>query len=71
MATIKTVSGKGDETLLDYDPKTANMKEVNQYIKNLEKETGGRTFTDPGGELVTKITPETGDVLHIKPIAGG
>lgn len=71
MAKVKIVSGNGDEVLLDYDPKTANMKEVNTYIKNLEKSTGGRTFSETSGNIVTRVEPETGDVLHIRPIAGG
>lgn len=71
MSKVKIVSGKGDEVLLDYDPQTTNMSEVNTYIKNLEKQTGGRTFSERTGDLVTKVDRETGDVLHIRPIAGG
>lgn len=71
MAQVKMYSAKGHDVLLDYDPATADMKEVNAVVDRLEKETGGRAFADNTAEAVERITPETGDVTVVRPIAGG
>jgi hypothetical protein len=71
MAKVKMYSLRGDDVLLDYDPATADMNEVNAFVDRLEKETGGRAFEDPHGTAVNHITPETGDVTVIRPICGG
>lgn len=71
MAQVKMYSAKGHDVLLDYDPATADMKEVNAFVDQLEKETGGRAFADTTAEAVERITPETGDVTVVRPIAGG
>jgi hypothetical protein len=71
MAQVKMYSVRGHDVLLDYDPATADMKDVNAFVDDLEKQTGGRTFADNTATVVDKITPETGDVTVIRPIAGG
>lgn len=70
-AQVKMYSVRGHDVLLDYDPATANMQEVNAFVDKIEKQTGGRAFADNTAEAVTSITPETGDVTVIRPIAGG
>ena len=70
-AQVKMYSTRGHDVLLEYDTDTANMKEVNAFVDNLEKTMGGRTFSDATNEVVNKITPETGDVTFVRPIAGG
>jgi len=70
-AQVKMYSTRGHDVLLEYDTDTANMKEVNAFVDDLEKTMGGRTFSDATNEVVNKITPETGDVTFVRPIAGG
>ena len=70
-AQVKMYSSRGHDVLLEYDTDTANMKEVNAFVDDLEKTMGGRTFSDATNEVVNKITPETGDVTFVRPIAGG
>lgn len=71
MAQVKMYSSRGHDVLLDYDPATANMQEVNAFVDKLEKDTGGRAFADKTAEAVTEITPKTGDVTVVRPITGG
>jgi hypothetical protein len=71
MRRVLMFSTRGDDTLLEFDPQTADMKEVNAFVDKLEKETGGRAFDMTTGEAVKKVGPETGDVLVVRPIAGG
>lgn len=71
MAKVKVFSANGDDTLLEYDPQTANMDEVNAFVDNLERKSGGRAFAEATGNAVEKIDRETGDVLLIRPISGG
>lgn len=68
---VKMYSGRGHDVLLEFDPATADMKEVNAAIDKLEKDMGGRTFADATGEVVNRVTPETGDMTLVRPIAGG
>jgi hypothetical protein len=71
MAQVKMFSARGDDVLLDFDPATADMKEVNATIDRIEKESGGRAFDMNTGDAVEKVGPTTGDVLIVRPIAGG
>lgn len=68
---VKMYSSRGDDVLLEYDPATANMKEVNATVEKLTKDVGGRAFSDATSHAVDRITPDTGDVTIIRPIAGG
>lgn len=68
---VKVYSSNGHDVLLAYDPATADMKEVNGFIQQLEKQGGGRTFSDATGEVVKNVTPETGNMTFVRPIAGG
>jgi hypothetical protein len=71
MAQVKMFSARGDDVLLEFDPATADMKEVNATIDRIEKESGGRAFSMATGDAVEKVGPTTGDVLIVRPIAGG
>jgi len=71
MAQVKMFSIRGDDVLLEFDPATADMKEVNAFVDKLEKDTGGRAFDMGTGNAVEKVGPDTGDVLIVRPIAGG
>ena len=71
MQQIRMFTRHGDEPLLEYDPATANMDEVNAFVDRLEAETGGRAFSLASGEAVDKVTRDTQDVFILKPIAGG
>ena len=55
-AKILTFSSHGDTTLLEYDPATADMDEVNRVIAEYEAKTGAQPFRE---------------VLMVHPIAGG
>jgi hypothetical protein len=68
---ITTFSSRGDDVLLEYDPATADMAEVNRELEKLTANIGGRAFSLATGEAVKEITPETRDVTIIRPIAGG
>lgn len=70
-AQVKMYSSRGDDVLLEYDPATANMDEVNAAVDKLTKDVGGRAFSDNTSLAVDRINPETGDVTIIRPIAGG
>ena len=43
-AKILTFSSHGDTTLLDYDPATADMEEINRVIAEYEAKTGAQPF---------------------------
>jgi hypothetical protein len=68
---VRMFSSGGDDVLLDYDPTTADMKEVNAFVDKLEKDTGGRAFSMTTGDAVEKVTRDTQDVVIVRPIAGG
>ena len=70
-AKIVTVSSHGDTTLLEYDPATANMEEVNEVIAEYEAKTGAQPFDMTTGEPIEKVTREQNEVLMVHPIAGG
>ena len=70
-ARILTFSSQGDKTILEYDPATADMEEVNRVIAEYEVKTGAQPFDMATGERVEKITREQNEVLMVYPIAGG
>ena len=70
-AKILTFSSHGDTTLLEYDPATADMDEVNKMIAEYEAKTGAQPFDLTTGERIDKVTPEQREVLMVHPIAGG
>ena len=71
MEQVKMFSNRGDDVLLEYDPATADMAEVNKAVDELEKQHGGKAFSLSSGERVETVTPDTRDVTIIRPIAGG
>ena len=70
-ATILTFSSHGDTTLLEYDPETADMQEINRVIAKYEAKTGAQPFDMATGERIQKVTREQNEVLMVHPIAGG
>jgi hypothetical protein len=68
---ILTFSSHGDTTLLEYDPTTADMEEVNKVIAEYEAKTGAQPFDIATGERLEKVTREQNEVLMVHPIAGG
>ena len=70
-AKILTFSSDGDKTLLEYDPATADMEEVNKLIAEYEVKTGAQPFDMATGERLEKVTREQNEVLMVHPIAGG
>ena len=70
-ARILAFSSQGDTTLLEYDPATADMDEVNRVIAEYEAKTGAQPFDMATGERVEQITREQKEVLMVHPIAGG
>jgi len=70
-ARILTFSSVGDTTLLEYDPATADMEQVNCVIAEYEAKTGSQPFDMATGERLDKVTREQEEVLMVHPIAGG
>ena len=70
-AKILTFSSHGDTTLLEYDPATADMDEVNSVIAEYEAKTGAQPFDMASGGRIEKVTREQNEVLMVHPIAGG
>jgi hypothetical protein len=70
-AKILTFSSDGDKTLLEYDPATADIDEVNKVIAEYEAQTGAQPFDMATGERIEKVTREQNEVLMVHPIAGG
>ena len=70
MEQVKMFSVRGDDVLLEYDPATADMDEVNKLVDNYEKQTGGRAFSMATGDVIKKITPDTTDVVILRPMPG-
>jgi hypothetical protein len=68
---VKLFSSSGHDVLLEYDPATADMKEVNAAIDKLEREYGGKAFSLTSGERVETVDRETSEVTIIRPMAGG
>ena len=68
---ILAFSSHGDTTLLEYNPVTADMEEVNKVIAEYEAKTGAQPFDMATGERLEKITREQNEVLMVHPIAGG
>ena len=70
-ARILAFSSHGDTTLLEYDPATADMKEINRVIAEYEAKTGAQPFDMAIGERLEKVAREQNEVLMVHPIAGG
>jgi hypothetical protein len=70
-ARIATFSPHGDTTLLEYDPASADMDEVNKVIAEYEAKTGAQPFDMTTGERIKKVTRQQNEVLMVHPIAGG
>jgi len=70
-AKILTFSSHGDTTLLEYDPATADMEEVNKVIAEYEAKTGAQPFDMASGERLERVTREQNEVMMVHPIAGG
>jgi hypothetical protein len=70
-AKILTFSSDGDTTLLEYDPATADIEEVNRVIAQYEAKTGAQPFDITTGERIERVTREQTEVLMVHPIAGG
>jgi hypothetical protein len=70
-AKILTFSSLGDTTLLEYDPATADIEELNKVIHECEAKTGAQPFDMATGERLEKVTREQNEVLMVLPIAGG
>jgi len=70
-AKILTFSSHGDTTILEYDPATADMEDVNRVIAEYEAKTGAQPFDMATGERIGKVTKEQREVLMVHPIAGG
>lgn len=68
---VTIFSAAGHDVLLEYETETADMKEVNRVVDELEKSVGGKAFSLATGEAVDHVTPETRDVTIVRPIAGG
>ena len=68
---IVIFSSHGDTTLLEYDPATADMEEVNKVIAEYEAKTGAQPFDMATGERISQVTSEQREVLMVHPIAGG
>ena len=70
-AKILTFASDGDKTLLEYDPATADMEEVNKVIAEYEAQTGAQPFDMTTGERIERVTRGQNEVLMVHPIAGG
>ncbi len=70
-AKIFTFSSHGDTTILEYDPATADMDEVNRVIAEYETKTGAQPFDMATGERIQKVSRQQNEVLMVHPIAGG
>ncbi len=70
-AKIQTFSSHGDRALLEYDPATVDMDEVNKLISGYEARTGAQPFDMATGERIEKVTREQNEVLMVHPVAGG
>ncbi len=64
-AKILTFSSHGDTTLLEYDPATADMDEVNRVIAEYEAKTGAQPFDMATGERISKATSEQ-RLVHLR-----
>jgi len=67
-ARIVTFSSRGDTTLLEYDPATADMEEVNRVIAEYEGKTGAQPFDMATGERIEKVTRDQNEVLMVHPL---
>lgn len=70
-AKVLAFSSHGDKTILEYDPATADMEDVNKVIAEYEAKTGAQPFDMATGERIERVTREQNEVLMVHPIAGG
>jgi len=70
-AKIVTFSLQGDTTILEYDPATADMADVNRVIAEYEARTGAQPFDVATGERIERVTRAQNEVLMVHPIVGG
>ena len=70
-AKIQTFSSHGDTTLLEYDPATADMDEVNRVIAEYEGKTGAQPFWSRVTFSMRSPVAMSNEVLMVHPIAGG
>ena len=70
-ARIFTFSSQGDTTVLEYDPATADMDDVNKVIAEYESKTGAQPFDMATGERIERVSRQQSEVLMVHPIAGG
>ncbi len=71
-ATLRRYDGSGDTVLLEWEPKTADMTEVNRVIEQYEQEAHGRKFDGKTGEVIDgPVDRSHEEVLLLDPIAGG
>ena len=70
-AKIVTFSSYGDTTLLEYDPASVDIEEVNKVITEYEAKTGAQPFDMATGQRIEKVTRQQKEVLMVHPIAGG
>lgn len=66
-ARILTFSSVGDTTLLEYDPATVDMEQVNRVIAEYEAKTGAQPFDMATGKRLDKVTREREEVLMVHP----
>ncbi len=71
MARIIEFCSEGDRTVLEYDPATADMQEVQHVIDQFEQQFAGAAFDIETGERVDEITREQNEVVLLRPIVGG
>ena len=70
-AKIVAFSSYGEKTILEYDPATADMDEVNGVIAEYETKNGAQPFDMATGERIEKVSRQQNEVLMVNPIAGG
>jgi hypothetical protein len=69
-AKILIFSSHGDTTLLEYDPATADMDEVNRVIAEYEAKTGAQPLDMATGERIGKVTRSLDGSSHRGRLAG-
>lgn len=70
-AKIVVFSFHGDTTLLEYDPATVDMEEVNRVVAEYGARTGARPFDMATGKRIERVTSEHSEVLVLHAFAGG
>lgn len=70
-AVIRVFDGTGDTILKEYDPQTADMKEINDYIHGLEESMHARAFDLNTGNAIDEVTKENTDTAMLPQWCGG